>query len=91
MLITLAKVFIRQIQISLFCDCDARMSEDAAEGVNVHAVHQAAFRKIVPQAMWGDAFIHAVPPQIRLEVRLEVAHLNMIACVASGGEQIIAV
>ena len=91
MLITLADVFIREIQIRLFCDRDARMSEDAAERVDVHAVHQAAFRKIVPQAMRGDAFIQTVPPQIMLEVRLEVAHLNVISCVASGGEQIIAV
>ena len=91
MLITLAEVFIRQIQIRLFCDCDARMTEDAAEGVNVHAVHQAALRKVVSQAMRGDVFIQAVPPQIMLEVRLEVAHLNVISCVASGGEQIIAV
>ena len=54
MLITLADVFIREIQIRLFCDCDARMPEDAAEGVNVHAVHQAALRKVVSQAMRGD-------------------------------------
>ena len=89
MLITLADVFIREIQIRLFCDCDARMPEDAAEGVDVHAVHQAALRKIVPQAMRGDVIVYPASPQIALEVRLKVAHLNVCACRAAGGEEVI--
>lgn len=89
MLITLADVFIREIQIRLFCDRDARMPEDAAEGVNVHAVHQAALRKVVSQAMRGDVFIYPTSPQIVFEIRLEVAHLNVCACRAARGEEVI--
>lgn len=89
MLITLADVFIREIQIRLFCDCDARMTENAAEGVYVHAVHQAALCKVVPQTMRRDVFIYPASPQIALEVRLEVAHLNVCACRAARGEEVI--
>ena len=74
MLITPADVFIREIQIRLFCNRDTRMTKDAAERVNVHAVHQASLRKVVSQTMRRDFFIQAAPTEIVLEVCLEVIY-----------------
>ena len=89
MLVSFPQVFISQIQIRFFCDFNAGMTENAAQCVNVHAIHQTPLRKIVSQTVRGDAFIHANAPQIVFEVRLEVADLDVIACIASRGEEII--
>ena len=67
------------------------MTEDAAESINVHAIHQAALCEIVPQTMRGNILIQAHALQIVLEVCFKVADLNVISCVASGRKQIIAV
>ena len=65
------------------------MTEDAAESINVHAIHQATLCEIVPQTMRGNILIQAHALQIVLEVCFKVADLNVISCVAARGEQLI--
>jgi hypothetical protein len=65
------------------------MTEDAAESINVHSIHQAALCKIVSEAMGRNAFVQTYAPQIAFEIRLKVADLDVCARVTSGGEQII--
>ena len=67
MLIPPAQVLIRQIKIRLLCDRHAGMSEDAAQCVNVHPVHQAAFGKIITQAMGRNVFVQPRAFQVMLE------------------------
>ena len=87
--ISFPEIFISQVQIGLLCDCDAGVTEDAAEGINVHSVHQAALCEIVSEAMGRNAFIQTDASQIALEVRLKVTDLYVVSCVTSGGEEII--
>lgn len=51
--------------------------------------YQTALCKVVSQAMRGNAFVQADATKIILEIGLEVADLNMIACVAASREEVI--
>ena len=73
LLITLANVFIVQIQIRLLCDGHAGMSQESAQSVDVHAIHQTAFRKVVTQTVRGVFFVQVRAFDILLEVVLKVA------------------
>lgn len=74
----------------MLCDGDAGMAEDLAQSVDVHAIHQAAFSKVVPQTVRCERFTQSSSPQIVFEIRLEVADLNILSAVLCG-EHIIAV
>ena len=89
MLIPFPNVFIRQVQIRLLCHSNTRMTKNAAEGENVHPIHQAAFGKVVSQTMRGNLVIQSNTPQIILEVCFKVSNLNVVSCVATSWEQII--
>ena len=58
-LIALANVIIVQIQISLFGNCYAGMSQQLAQSENVHTIHQASFSEIIPQTMRRKLFIQS--------------------------------
>ena len=83
MLVSLPQVLVSEVQIRLFRHCNAGVAQNAAEGVNIHAIHQATLGEVVPQTVGRDPLIYAAAPQIVLEVRLKVTDLNMIACSAS--------
>ena len=68
LLITLANVFVVQIQIRLLCNGHAGMSQESAQSVDVHAIHQTALGKVVPQCMRGVFLLNTCSCQITLEV-----------------------
>ena len=61
LLITLANVFIVQIQIRLFCDGHAGMSQESAQSVDVHAIHQTSLGEVIPQTMGRELVIQTAP------------------------------
>ena len=80
MLISLPQILVGQVEVCLFRHCDAGVTQNAAEGVNIHPIHQAALGEVVPQTVRRDPLVYAAAPQIILEVCLKVADLNVIAC-----------
>ena len=66
-LVSAAKVFIRQIQISIFGNRNAGMSQNPTERINVHSVHETSFGKVVPQRVRGVFFVNASTFQIAFE------------------------
>ena len=66
-LVSAAKVFIRQIQIRIFGNGNAGVSQNPAERINVHSVHETSFGKIVPQCVRGIFLVDASTFQIAFE------------------------
>ena len=83
-LIALTNIIVGQIQICLFRYGYAGMPQELAQCINVHAVHQTAFGKVIPQTMGRICFAQAAAGQILLEIRLKVAHLDMAAALPDG-------
>ena len=72
-LILFADVIIVQIQIGFFGDYYAGVAQYLAQSEHIHAVHQAAFRKVVTQTVWGVLFVQVRAFDILLEVVLKIA------------------
>ena len=83
-LIASADIIVSQIQIRLFRYGHAGMPQELAQSINVHAVHQTAFGKVIPQAVGRIGFAQAAAGQILFEIRLKVAHLDMAAALPDG-------
>ena len=79
MLIAFAHIIIVNVQVCLFRDGHAGMSQNLTQSVNVHSVHQASFGEVIPQTMGRELLIQARADQIFLEVAFEIAHLNVTA------------
>ena len=80
MLVSLSQILISQIQIRLFCHLRAGMTENAAEGIKVHPIHQAALRKIVSQTMRRVSFRKTDAADIISEVFFKLTDIHMKAC-----------
>ena len=89
MLVAFAYIFVRNVKIRLFCHRDAGMPQYFAQGVNVHSVHQTAFRKVIPQTMRGIILTQSGPINIFLEIAFKITHADR-AAVFFHREQIIA-
>ena len=72
LLITLADVFIIQIQIRLFCDGHAGMSQELAQCVDVHPIHQTSLGEVVSQTVGTVFFIQTNSVDVPLEVGFKV-------------------
>ena len=88
-LITLTYVFVSEIKVCLFGDCYTGMSEYLTQRKNVHPVHQAAFCKIIAQAVRRDFFVDTRTAQILFEISLKRADFNVCTTVLYG-EKIVA-
>lgn len=89
-LIAFRNVFVVQIQIRLLCNGHAGMSQESAQSVDVHAIHQTSLGEVIPQTMGRELLIQAGADQVFLEVAFEIAHLN-VAASFSDREEIFAV
>ena len=90
LLITLANVFVVQIQIRLLCDGYAGMSQEAAQCVDVHAIHQTSLGEVIPQTMGRELVIQTAADQILLEIAFKIADLN-VAATLPNGEQVVTI
>ena len=90
LLITLANVFIIQIQIRLLCDGHAGMSQESAQSVDVHAIHQTSLGEVIPQTMGRELVIQTAADQILLEIAFKIADLD-VAATLPNGEQVVAI
>ena len=70
-LVPMTKIPICQVKIGILRDRYAAVSQNPAEGVNIHAVHQASLGEIVPQGVRRVGFFYSSPSQIPLEAGLE--------------------
>ena len=88
-LITLTYVFVSEIKVGLFGDCYTGMSEYLAQRKNIHSIHQAAFCKIIAQAVRRDFFVDTRTAKILFEISLKRADFNVCTTVLDG-EKIVA-
>ena len=65
------QILIRQIQIGFFCNCNTAVSQNAAEGVNIHAAHKTPFGKIITECMGCVFLYYACSGKIPFEVGFE--------------------
>ena len=79
LLIPFANVFVVQIQIRLLCNGHAGMSQELAQCVDVHAIHQTSLGEVVPQTMRCELVIQSGTNQILLEVAFKIADLDVAA------------
>ena len=73
-LIAAADIIVIQIQVSLFCYLHTGMTKDLTEGIDVHAVHKAAFCKVISEAVGRIVFIQAAPKNVLFKVVLKVSN-----------------
>ena len=90
LLITLANIFIVQIQIRLLCDGHAGMSQESAQSVDVHAIHQTSLGEVIPQTMGREIVIQTAADQILLEVAFKIADLD-VAATLPNREQVVTI
>ena len=90
LLITLANVFIVQIQIRLLCNGHAGMSQESAQSVDVHAIHQTSLGEVIPQTMGRELVIQTAADQILLEIAFKIADLD-VAATLPNREQVVAI
>ena len=88
-LVSAAKVFIRQIQIRIFGNGNAGMPQNPTERINVHSVHETSFGKVVPQRVRGVFFVNASTFQIAFETGFK--GMDFHGCARFDGEQELAV
>ena len=70
-LIAVAEIPICQVQVGVLCHCHAAVSQNPAEGVNIHAIHQTSLGKVIPQRMRRVGLVNPSPSQISLEPRFK--------------------
>ena len=75
-LIPIDFLIIVNIQVCLFRNGNTGMAQYFTEGVDIHAVHQASFGKVIPQTMWGVFFTQSCPCYVFAEVTFKVAHTD---------------
>ena len=63
----MTQIPVSQIRMGILCHRHAAVSQNLAEGVNVHAVHQTSLGEVVPQSVRGVGHVNACPSQIPLE------------------------
>ena len=66
-LVPMAEISVRQIQIGILCHGNAAVSQNPAERVNIHTVHQAALGKIIPECMGRIRLLYTSSSQIPLK------------------------
>ena len=76
LLITLANVFVVQIQIRLLCDGYAGMSQEAAQCVDVHAIHQTSLGEVIPQTMRCVFLVQTSPENVSFEISFKVTNTD---------------
>ena len=90
LLITFANVFVVQIQIRLLCNGHAGMSQESAQSVDVHAIHQTSLGEVIPQTMGRELVIQTAADQILLEIAFKIADLD-VAATLPNGKQVVAI
>ena len=70
-LVPVPQIPVGKIQIGIFSDGNTTVSQDATEGVDIHAVHQTPLCKVVPQRMRGVGLVNASPSQVPFESGLK--------------------
>lgn len=75
-LITASQIVVIQIQIGFLCHRHIAVSQNSAEGVDVHTVHQTAFGEIIPQSMGRIFLLDTRSSQIPLEIGFKGVHLK---------------
>ena len=88
-LITLTYVFVSEIEVGFFGDCYTGMPEYLTQRKNIHSIHQAAFCKIIAQAVRRDFFVDTRTAKILFEIGLKRAYFNVCTTVLDG-EKIVA-
>ena len=78
-MILFADVFIGQVEIRLFCDLHTGMSENFAEGKDIHAIHQASLGEIISQAVRTVFLVQSDPIDVPLEVGFKVVDIDVTA------------
>jgi hypothetical protein len=78
-MILFADVFIGQVEICLFCDLHAGMSENLTEGKDIHAIHQASLSKIVSQAVRTVFLVQSDSIDVPFEVGFKVVDIDVTA------------
>ena len=61
------QIAVCEVKVGVLSHGNATVTKNAAERVDVHAVHQAALGEIIPQCMRGVGFVNSCPSQITLE------------------------
>ena len=89
LLITLADILVSEVKVGLFGDCYTGMSEYLTQRKNIHSIHQAAFCKIIAQAVRRDFFVDTRTAKILFEISLKRADFNVCTTVLDG-EKIVA-
>lgn len=72
-MVLLTNIIVRQIQIRLLCNLYTGMTENLAEGKNIHAVHKAPFGKIVSQTMGCVFLVQSGTQYVFFEIAFKVA------------------
>jgi hypothetical protein len=86
-LIPVPQIPVGKIQIGILCNRYAAVSQNPAEGVNVHTVHQTPLCKVIPQRMGRIFLLNTRSGKVSLEVAFEGVHLKRHPALA--GEQIV--
>ena len=89
LLITLTYVFVSELEVGLFGDCYAGMAKNLAQRKNINSIHQAAFCKIIAQAVGCDFFVDTRTAKILFEISLKRADFNVCTTMLYG-EKIVA-
>lgn len=80
-LITTAYILFCKIKIRLFSHRYAGMPQQAAQRVDVHAVHETALCKIIAQTVRRNGVFQSRSSEIFFEVSLEIPHLYTSAAI----------
>ena len=66
-LIPVPQITVCEVEVGVLCDGNTAVSQNPAEGVNVHTVHQTPFCEVISQSMRGVGLINASPSKIPFE------------------------
>lgn len=80
-LITAAYILFCKIKIRLFSHRYAGMTQQTAQGIYVHSVHQTALCKIIAQTVRRNGIFQSCSSKIFFEVSLEIPHLDASAAI----------
>lgn len=80
-LVTLPNVIICEVEICFLGHCNTGMSQQTAEGIYIHSVHQTALCKVIAQTVRRNGVFQSRSSEVFFEVSLEIPHLYTSAAI----------
>ena len=76
MLIAFTHIIVIDVEVCLFGNCYAGMTQDFTQSVNIHTIHQTTLGEIVTQTMGCVFFVQPRTGDVLAEVAFKVAHTD---------------